>query len=156
MVGKKHRKVNVMYTYAPGTEWSSVTQSLQKSLYAEQMVCSMSTQLFHIPETENLQGNREMHEHLVRASYHRVTATGSAVRLQTGPYHESIRKTLVSCIRNARKEDAGVREGLRVMYGNADDRVKPFIREIQQWQVQAEQYLAAAGQELGMTDAAAG
>jgi hypothetical protein len=62
-------------------QWRQVLSLLQQSLYAEEIVCSMSTQLFHIPKTKDLKGNREMHNHLVPASYHRVTAVGSAHRL---------------------------------------------------------------------------
>jgi hypothetical protein len=64
------------------------------------MVCSMSTQLFHITATENLEGNPKIHEHLVPTSYHRVTAVGAARRLQNGEYHDSLIKTLTSCVKN--------------------------------------------------------
>lgn len=70
--------------------WQSVVTELYRSLYGEQMVCSMSTQLFHIPETKDLKGNAEMHTHLIPASYHRVTATGSAQRLLNGESAPSI------------------------------------------------------------------
>jgi hypothetical protein len=52
-----------MYYYPYRQDWSSVIELLNQSLYAEKMVCSMSTQLFHIPTTQNLEGNPEMHEH---------------------------------------------------------------------------------------------
>jgi len=58
--------------------WTQILILLQRSLYAEEMVCAMSSQLFHIPQTKDLKGSSEMHNHLVPASYHRVTAVGSA------------------------------------------------------------------------------
>ncbi len=126
--------------------WQSVLMELRRSLFSEEMVCSMSTQLFHIPETENLQGNAEMHESLVPASYHRVTASGSAQRLANGEQEISIVQTLVGCIQNAEQRDRNVRNGLNVMREAAPNSYKPFIQNIQRWQDQAEQNLQNAKQ----------
>ncbi|WP_307335174.1 hypothetical protein [Caldalkalibacillus uzonensis] len=131
-----------------GYNWSQVLDNLQRSLFAEQMVCSMSTQLFHIPRTQDLEGNPEMHQHLVPASYHRVTAIGSAQRLQHGEYHESIIKTLSSCIQNAKMEDRGVMEWLYVMKEAADSDVKPYIETIIYWQELTQYKLALAEHAL--------
>ncbi|PLR96867.1 hypothetical protein [Bacillus sp. T33-2] len=124
--------------------WDNVLSLLRQSLFAEEMVCAMSSELFHIPQTQNLQGNREMHNHLVPASYHRVTATGSAQRLKNGEQRQSVVETLAACIINASAQDQQVREGLAVMYENADTEFKPFIQLIIRWQQQAESYLEQA------------
>lgn len=126
----------------------TVLHLLQQSMFAEQMVCSMSTQLFHIPQTRDLKGNREMHEHLVPASYHRVTAIGSAGRLANGQYHESIVMTLMACVENANKEDQQVMKWLFEMKNSAPTSFQPFIQEIIQWQEQTEYYLALVQQEI--------
>lgn len=136
--------VNVLNDYSYQQDWASVQELLNRSLYAEQMVCSMSTQLFHIPATENLEGNPEMHEHLVPASYHRVTALGAAQRLQNGEYHESLIKTLTSCVRNALREDQEVTKWLNVMRENAPNEFEPFIQNIIDWQQQTVQSLSSA------------
>jgi hypothetical protein len=94
----------------------------------------MSSQLFHIPETKDLKGNAEMHTHLVPASYHRVTATGSAQRLLNGESMPSIVETLVACIQNAEQKDRNVRAGLLVMKDAAPASYKPFIENIISWQ----------------------
>ncbi len=125
-------------------QWRQVLSLLQQSLYAEEMVCSMSTQLFHIPKTKDLKGNREMHNHLVPASYHRVTAVGSAHRLSNGEEHETIVKTMTTCIMNAENQDKKVRDGLKIMEENASPEYKTFIKLIIQWQKQAESYLSQA------------
>lgn len=137
-----------MYNFTYRAPWSVVLNYLNQSLYAEQMVCALSSQLFHIPQTQNLKGNREMHEHLEEASYHRLTATGSAQRMVNGEYHESILKTLISCVRNADLEDQGVRKWLMVMDEAATMEYKPFVRNIIGWQEQAERNLQAVEQEL--------
>nr|WP_093230590.1 hypothetical protein [Thermoflavimicrobium dichotomicum] len=126
--------------------WRPVTDELYRSLYGEQMVCSMSTQLFHIPETKDLKGNAEMHTHLVPASYHRVTATGSGQRLLNGEYEPSILKTLVACIQNAEQRDRNVRNGLHVMRDAAPASYKPFIENIIRWQDYTELHLQYAKQ----------
>ncbi|PTX61783.1 hypothetical protein C8P63_10635 [Melghirimyces profundicolus] len=129
-----------------------MTVELNRSLYGEQMVCSMSTQLFHIPETRELKGNPEMHSHLVPASYHRVTAVGSAQRLLHGERATSIVQTLVACIQKAGQQDRGVRSGLSVMREAAPASYKPFIETIIRWQDDAESHLRRAKQgTMGMT-----
>jgi hypothetical protein len=130
---------NYLYRVNP---WTQILILLQRSLYAEEMVCSMSTQLFHIPKTKDLKGNREMHNHLVPASYHRVTAVGSAQRLANGEQQQSIVETMTACIINAENQDKKVRDGLKIMEENATPDFKPFIKLIIQWQNQAESYLA--------------
>lgn len=125
-----------------GNQWAQILMLLQKSLYAEEMVCAMSSQLFHIPKTKDLKGNREMHNHLVPASYHRITAVGSAQRLYNGEHQTSIVKTLTECIINAEKKDKKVREGLNTMEENAPIEFKTFMKVVIQWQSQAESFLA--------------
>ncbi|MUK88856.1 hypothetical protein GMD78_10675 [Ornithinibacillus sp. L9] len=137
------------YYYPYRQDWSSVVQYLNYSLNGEQMVCSMTSQLFHIPETENLEGNAEMHNHLVPASYHRVTALGCANRLQSGEDHESIIKTLIACVQNGLKEDEEITKWLTVMKENAPNNYKGFMDSVIGWQQQTEQSLAIVQQLLG-------
>jgi hypothetical protein len=129
-------------------DWSSVLHLLKSSLFAEEMVCSMSTQLFHIPETSNLRGNAEMHEHLVPASYHRVTSVGSANRLTRGERDPSIVSTLTACIQNAKNRDQKVLSGLHIMKDAAPAQYKLFVENIISWQHQTQFYLDRAQQQL--------
>lgn len=140
--------MKVLNPYIYRQDWTAVLQLLNQSLYAEEMVCSMSTQLFVIPATANLKGNAEMHNHLIPASYHRVTAVGSAMRLQNGETHETIIQTLVSCVNNGLKKDQEVMKWLPVMRDDAPDEYRPFVETIIRWQQQAEQSLSAAKQLL--------
>lgn len=136
--------------------WQPVVNELSRSLYGEQMVCSGSTQLFHIPETKDLQGNAEMHTHLVPASYHRVTASGSAQRLLNGEDAPSVVQTLIACIKNAELRDRDVYAGLLVMKDAASASFKPFIESIIQWQEYAELHLQNAKQfSMQLTGSAA-
>jgi hypothetical protein len=128
--------------------WEPVLNSLLRSLHAEEMVCSMSSELYHIPQTQNLKGNNEMHNELVPASYHRISAAGSARRLLNGEQQQSLKDTLVACIINAENRDKKVREGLIVMEENAVPDYKPFIKLIIQWQDQAESNLKQAKDSL--------
>ncbi|MFY0781807.1 hypothetical protein AB1K18_16265 [Peribacillus simplex] len=136
------------YFFPYRQDWSSVLEYLNYSLNGEQMVCSMTTQLFHIPATKNLKGNAEMHNHLIPASYHRVTALGCAKRLQSGEYHESIIKALVACVNNGLKQDKEVTIWLRVMRENAPSEYKEFMDSVISWQQKTEQSLAYTQQLL--------
>lgn len=126
--------------------WQSVITELYRSLYGEQMVCSMSTQLFHIPETKDLKGNAEMHTHLIPASYHRVTATGSAQRLLNGESTPSIVETLITCIQNTEQRDRNVYAGLLVMRDAVPTSCKQFVENIIRWQDYTEFHLQNAKQ----------
>ncbi|PLS17499.1 hypothetical protein CVD28_12700 [Bacillus sp. M6-12] len=149
MLGNLLKWVNVLSFYYPyRQDWSSVLEYLNYSLNGEQMVCSMTTQLFHIPVTRNLKGNSEMHNHLVPASYHRVTAVGCAKRLQNGESHDSIIKAMVACVNNGSKQDKEVTKWLAVMRENAPSEYKGFMDSVINWQRQAEQSLAYTQQLL--------
>jgi hypothetical protein len=128
--------------------WQSILDPLLQSLYAEEMVCSMSSELYHIPQTQNLKGNNEMHNNLVPASYHRISAVGSARRLLNGEQQQSLIDTLVACILNAEARDKKVREGLIVMEENVVPEYKQFINLIIQWQSQTEASLKQAKDSL--------
>ncbi|MBB6451729.1 hypothetical protein HNQ94_000150 [Salirhabdus euzebyi] len=132
------------YYYYRVSNWGDVLNLLQQSLFAEKMVCAMSSELFHIPATKDLEGNRQMHDHLVPASYHLLTATGSAQRLINGEDRQSIIDTLVACINNAQDQNKKVRVGLSTMLENASQEYKPFIDLIIKWQNQKEAYLSQA------------
>lgn len=136
------------YYYYRINNWEPILNLLQQSLYAEEMVCSMSSELYHIPQTRDLKGLNEMDSHLVPASYHRVSASGSARRLINGEKQQTIIETLVACILNAETQDKKVREGLQIMEENASPEYKPFIKVIIQWQKQTEIYLKKAKEAL--------
>jgi len=136
------------YYFYRVNNWGHIFNLLNQSLHAEEMVCAMSSELFHIPKTKDLKGNREMHDHLVPASYHRVTAVGSSQRLVNGEQQQSIIETLAACIKNAKNQDNKVREGLKTMEENASPEFKPFIKVIIKWQEQAESYLNQAKKSL--------
>ncbi|MBM7693753.1 hypothetical protein JOC77_003197 [Peribacillus deserti] len=135
-------------SYYRVNSWKQVLLLLQQSLYAEEMVCAMTSELFHIPKTKDLKGNSEMHNHLVPASYHRVTAVGSAQRLKNGEQQRSIVDTLVTCLINAENQDKKVRQGLQVMEENISPEFKTFISVSIKWQEQAESYLRQAKESL--------
>jgi hypothetical protein len=136
------------YYYYRVNNWEQVLSLLHKSLYAEEMVCSMSSELFHIPQTKDLKGNAEMHEPLIHATYHRVSAVGSAQRLVNGEQQPTIIATLVACIINAENQDKKVKEGLQTMEENVVPEYKSFVRMISRWQEQAESFLKQAKEAL--------
>ncbi|WP_233144153.1 hypothetical protein [Lottiidibacillus patelloidae] len=137
-------------SYAPQSydyrapKWQQVYMNLYYSLYAEQMVCALSSEFFHIDETKDLKGNGKMHQHLVPASYHRVTAVGSVIRILNGDKSDTVVKTLTSCINNAQRQDKGVVDGIEIMERNIPRKSRNQLRQIIQWQKAAEHYLKLA------------
>ncbi|SDZ83092.1 hypothetical protein SAMN05421743_101350 [Thalassobacillus cyri] len=141
------------YYFYRVNNWGQVLTLLQQSLYAEQMVCSYTSELYHIPETQNLTGLNDMHRQLIPASYHRVTATGSAQRLVNGEQQQTIINTLSACINNAAQRDEAVDKGLQVMEENINAEYKGAVQTAMQWQEYAKAYLSQAKeavQNMGM------
>lgn len=134
--------------YPYGQNWASLLRLMEQSLHANEMVCSMSSQLYHIPATENLKGNSEMHDYLYKASYHRITAIGCTKRLQGGEYHDSIIQTLVACVNNGLKADKEIMRWLPVMKENAPADFQAFMEALIRWQQHAEDTLKTAQQQL--------
>lgn len=128
--------------------WDPIINLLQQSLFAEEMVCATSSELYHIPIAKDINGSSEMHAHLVPASYHRVTAVGSALRLKNGEERPSVVETMTTCIINAENRDIEVRKGLRGMEENAPAQFKPLIAVSIKWQEQAESSLKQAKDAL--------
>ncbi|WP_286166081.1 hypothetical protein [Peribacillus frigoritolerans] len=137
------------YYFYRVNNWGHILNLLRQSLYAEEMVCAMSSELFHIPKTKDLKGNLEMHNHLVPAYYHLRYSSRFI------PETSKWRATAIHCrntgglYKNAENQDKYVREGLRTMEENASTEFKPFIKIIIKWQEQAESYLNQAKESLG-------
>jgi hypothetical protein len=55
---------------------------------------------------------------------------------------------MATCIVNAENQDKGVREWLQVMENNAEEKYRPKMRMLIQWQDQAESYLKQAKNAL--------
>ncbi|KIL43791.1 hypothetical protein [Jeotgalibacillus soli] len=89
-----------------------------------------------------------MHAALVPASYHRVTANGSAIRLLHGENAPSIIEALVYCIQKADGKDKDVTAGLQLMRDEATASYKPFMENILRWQEHAVMNLQNAKQRI--------
>ena len=111
-----------------------MVEALSNSLYAEEIVCSMASQLHYIPEMANLNGLKETHDALVPASYHRVTAVGTGNRILQGDQSLSLWQVIEYCIREAGVMDAAVRVGLNKMLAAAPYAYRGFVNQIIEWQ----------------------
>lgn len=111
-----------------------MVESLSKSLYAEEIVCSMASQLHYFPETAHLNGLKETHDALIPASYHRVTAVGTGIRMLQGDDSPTLWNVIEYCIRDAQKMDAAVRVGLNKMIAAAPEAFRDFVNRIMEWQ----------------------
>ena len=124
-------------TFVRQTDTDTVRQmveALTTSLYAEEIVCSMASQLHYIPETANLNGLKETHDALVPASYHRVTAVGTGNRMLQGDQSPSLWQVIEYCIREAGEMDAAARAGMNKMLAAAPQAYKGFMNQMIEWQ----------------------
>ena len=111
-----------------------MAEALSNSLYAEEMVCSMASQLHYIPETAQLSGLKETHDELIPASYHRVTAVGTGHRILQGDNAPTLWNVIEYCIREAQEKDAAVMVGLNKMFAAAPEAYRGFVNQIIEWQ----------------------
>ena len=116
-----------------------MVEALSNSLFAEEIVCSMASQLHYIPEMANVNGLKETHDALVPASYHRVTAVGTGNRILQGDQHSSLWNVIEYCIREGQEMDTAVRVGLNKMLAAAPDAYRGFVNQIIEWQKYKEQ-----------------
>ncbi|WP_069203048.1 hypothetical protein [Bacillus testis] len=121
-----------------------MVDALANSLYAEEMVCSMASQLRYFPETAQLNGLEETHGSLVPASYHRVTAVGTGYRILQGDNAPTLWNVIEYCIREAQKMDAATRVGLNKMLAAAPETYRGFVNQIIEFQKNKENYFQMA------------
>ena len=130
------------------TAITQLVDSLSRSLYGQQLVNSLTAQLLFITETANLNGLQETRAQLIPASYHRVTALGSALRVQRGDNAPTLFNVLENSINLAEQNDVGVRAGLDKLLAAAPPAYNEYTDSILQWQQYTENHLQDAKRAL--------
>lgn len=130
------------------TAISQLVDSLSKSLYGQQLVNSLIAQLLFITETANLTGLKETHAQLIPASYHRVTALGSALRIQRGDAAPTLFNVLENSINMAEQNDTDVSAGLDRLLTVAPPAYNEYVDMVLQWQQYTSSHLQDAKKAL--------
>ena len=90
-------------------QWAPILKHVKASIHAEQVFCSITTEMKMFPQFARQPLLRELHRENYETSYHRNTAAGNLIRLQViDPSNDSfIRLVLmtVECFIEAKEHD---------------------------------------------------
>lgn len=94
----------------PHPIWADPLRDLRRSLYAEQIFCSLTSEMRAFPAFAEQPALDELHKENYETSYHRNTACGHLTRLYFAPpaaVEEFDRLTVmaIACVYNSRKHD---------------------------------------------------
>ncbi len=78
---------------------------VERSIKAEQMFCSIATQMTFLPQFRYQAELKNVHRENYETSYHRNTAAGNLRRLLTGEFDEMLVLMTVECLIESRKHD---------------------------------------------------
>ena len=119
----------------------SVHTELQKSIAAEEIICSIGSQMIWIPATQSLSGLSEVNQENCKTSLHRITAAGCLKRMAQGDWHETLLAILVHSLYNARQHDQLRRGHTQRCWQSASSSLRPSIENWMSWLRLAEDHL---------------
>jgi hypothetical protein len=87
------------------TEFINVLGHIEESIHAEQVFCSIATQMTFLPQFKDQTDLETIHKENYETSYHRNTAAGNLARLVTGETDEMLILMTVECFVEAKNHD---------------------------------------------------
>ncbi|WP_026960995.1 hypothetical protein [Alicyclobacillus herbarius] len=131
--------------------WERLSRRIQSAIYAEQVFCSITTEMKFLPGFENQLELRSLHRENYETSYHLNTAAGNLARILAGAHDRHQERQLilmtVECFIEAR-EHMDKAEGYlgRLKPGNAKERV--WLRAAGHWHQERVRWLNQAMRRL--------
>ncbi|GMA59569.1 hypothetical protein NZD89_08565 [Alicyclobacillus fastidiosus] len=129
------------------TGYADVLNLVEQSIKAEQVFCSIVTQMKYLPQFKGQTALNIVHRENYETSYHRNTAAGNLERLVTGESDELLILMTVECFIETRQHDkiAGTSLGNIVVTSSEDQQ---WIIVATEWHKQRRQYLKSAARVL--------
>ncbi len=128
---------------------STVLSHIEASIHAEQIFCSIVTEMTYLPAFQDQPPLRKLHSENYETSYHRNTAAGNLQRLLTGSGSSEERLILmtVECLLEAREHDQKAEDYLSQIKpsSSADAR---WLEAAGKWQKRRKQHLKHAARTL--------
>jgi hypothetical protein len=135
--------------------WSRILQHVNASIQAEQVFCSITTEMKWFPQIERQPILKELHAENYETSYHRNTAAGNLIRLQMTDgtdrdQHKRLILMTVECLLEAKEHDTKAYNFLtRLEADTSQD--KAWIEFAAKWHRLREHYLRRAMRRLRMS-----
>ncbi|MCL6518081.1 hypothetical protein, partial [Alicyclobacillus sp.] len=125
--------------------FAPVLQHLEQSIHAEQVFCSIVTEMKFMPAFKDDPNLAEVHRQNYETSYHRNTAAGNLRRLLAGagPSEEMLVLMTIECFVEAKRHDRQAEEALKAIRTEspADE---GWIQAAERWHARRRQALRMA------------
>lgn len=129
------------------SEWVHVKNELMESVYAEQVFCSIVTEMKLMPQFQNQPALAGIHRENYETSYHRNTAVGNLSRLQAGEANVTLVLMTVECLAEAARHDNSAESSLGQMHAaTPDDQV--WLRAAANWHARRSWWVRRAAASL--------
>lgn len=129
------------------TGYGNVLHCVELSIKAEQLFCSIVTQMKFLPQFKEQATLATVHKENYETSYHRNTAAGNLERLVSGESDELLTLMTVECFIEARHHDKVAETSLdHIVVTNPED--ENWIVEATKWHVKRKKYLKSAAKKL--------
>ncbi|MBX5436614.1 MAG: hypothetical protein IRZ33_05280 [Alicyclobacillaceae bacterium] len=134
-----------MRLWAP---WAGVLKYLKASIYAEQVFCSVTTEMRFFPAFAEQPAFRELHAENYETSYHRNTAAGNLIRLTHAEpeYTEPNRRlvvTTIACCSQSREHDRRAEQALAALTASSAEE-RAFLDLAGKWHEHRKYWLKRA------------
>lgn len=112
--------------------WVHVKNELMESVHAEQVFCSIVTEMKRMPQFQHQPALANLHRQNYETSYHRNTAVGHLSRLQAGEPSVALILMTVECLAEAARHDKSAQAALdQIQAATPDDQV--WLRAAANW-----------------------
>ncbi len=94
------------------TSYADVLRHIDLSIWAEQMFCTVTTQMNFLRQFKDQPELKSLHKENYETSYHRNTAAGNLLRLVAGELDEMLILMTVECFIESRNHDKAAQTAL--------------------------------------------
>jgi len=123
--------------------YNAVFKHLMSSIKAEQVFCSVVTQMKFLPQFADDPNLRTVHRENYETSYHRNTAAGNLRRLLRGEVDEMLVLMTVECFIEAQEHDKKSETALRQIRSSSTEDEK-WLSSARYWHTLRKKHLKAA------------
>lgn len=132
--------------------WGKVLHELRRSIYAEQVFCSITTEMEHIPDFAKQPALAELHKQNYETSYHRNTACGNLIRMhyapgETSPEEQRLLLQTIDCFYEARYHDKQA-EAAFLKLTASNEETNGWLELAGKWHEQRKLWLKSAAMTL--------
>jgi hypothetical protein len=140
--------------YGMESLWEKIYRRVQAAIYAEQIFCSITTEMKYLPAFKDQPPLRNVHRENYETSYHLNTAAGNLARLLSGAHSNREERMLIlmtiECFIEADEHDRKAKQFLRQVTA-AEKKDGAWLEAAAHWHEQRVYWLQRAMKKLRST-----